>query len=222
MGNRAVITTEKNFNNNGIGIYLHWNGGRDSVEAFLKYCELRGYREPTSDNYGWARLAQVIGNFFGGTTSIGMDTVNHLDCDNYDNGVYLIQGWQIVGRKYFDDREEQNEYPLVDMVLSIDSKQPKDEQMGPEAICEKLGVEVPEDWKQEEEPAQEVQPVIKARYKLNDQFKGIEIYFECKPCDDIRSELKAAGFRWHRANKCWYAKQTEDNIKLAQKLTSQK
>lgn len=26
MGNRAVITTEENFENNGIGIYLHWNG----------------------------------------------------------------------------------------------------------------------------------------------------------------------------------------------------
>ena len=31
MGNRAVITTEKK----DLGIYLHWNGGRDSVEAFL-------------------------------------------------------------------------------------------------------------------------------------------------------------------------------------------
>ena len=30
MGNRAVITDiEKK-----VGIYLHWNGGRDSVEAF--------------------------------------------------------------------------------------------------------------------------------------------------------------------------------------------
>jgi hypothetical protein len=37
MGNRAVITDNKQ----RIGIYLHWNGGRDSVEAFLKYCELR-------------------------------------------------------------------------------------------------------------------------------------------------------------------------------------
>ena len=37
MGNRAVITTKENMDNNGIGIYLHWNGGRDSVRAFLKY-----------------------------------------------------------------------------------------------------------------------------------------------------------------------------------------
>ena len=37
MGNRAVITTKENMYNNGVAIYLHWNGGRDSVEAFLEY-----------------------------------------------------------------------------------------------------------------------------------------------------------------------------------------
>lgn len=58
-GNRAVITTE----DKRIGVYIHWNGGRDSVEAFLKYCELKGYRKPEEDCYGWARLCQVIGNF---------------------------------------------------------------------------------------------------------------------------------------------------------------
>lgn len=43
MGNRAVITTSKAPDVSGakdLGIYLHWNGGRDSVEAFLKYCVL--------------------------------------------------------------------------------------------------------------------------------------------------------------------------------------
>ncbi len=62
MGNRAVITTP----DKKMGIYLHWNGGRDSVEAFLHYCELHGFRSPDRDPYGWARLCQVIGNFFGG------------------------------------------------------------------------------------------------------------------------------------------------------------
>ena len=73
MGNRAVITTSTDINvseSNDIGVYLHWNGGRDSVEAFLLYCKLKGYRTPEYDNYGWARLCQVIGNFFGGGLSI--------------------------------------------------------------------------------------------------------------------------------------------------------
>ena len=128
MGNRAVITTKENMDNNGIGIYLHWNGGRDSVRAFLKYCELKGYRAPSEDNYGWARLCQVIGNFFGGGSSLGIDTVNHLDCNNFDNGVYLIEGWEIVGRMYFDG-EEQDYYELIKMLRSINDCMPESERI---------------------------------------------------------------------------------------------
>lgn len=138
MGNRAVITTKENFENNGVGVYVHWNGGRDSVEGFLTYCALKQYREPETDNYGWARLCQVIGNFFGGNCSIGIDTVNRLDCDNYDNGVYFIENWKIVGRKYFSGRE-QDEFRLIDMLVEIDEKQPKDEQLGKRRIEELLG-----------------------------------------------------------------------------------
>ena len=122
MGNRAVITTRENFNNDGIGIYLHWNGGRDSVEAFLKYCEIKGYRAPDRDNYGWARLCQVIGNFFGGSNSIGIDKVSNLDCDNWDNGTYIIEGWEIVDRKYFEGLE-QNEYDIDGMLNSTEKEQ---------------------------------------------------------------------------------------------------
>ena len=129
MGNRAVITTKENFDNNGIGVYLHWNGGFDSVSAFLKYCELKGYRSPDKDNYGWARLCQVIGNFFGGSTSIGIDTVNKLDCDNYDNGVYIIEGWKIVDRKYKRYTEQMN-HDMNDMLMGIDKAQPEKEQLG--------------------------------------------------------------------------------------------
>lgn len=129
MGNRAVITTRKNFENNGVGVYLHWNGDRDSVRAFLKYCELKGYRSPSYDNYGWARLCQVIGNFFGGTTSIGIDVVSNLDTDNYDNGTYIIDGWKIVDRKYFSGWE-QNSYNIEEMLQVIDEAQPKEERLG--------------------------------------------------------------------------------------------
>ena len=128
MGNRAVITTQKNWQNDGVGIYLHWNGGRDSVEAFLKYCELKGHRAPSEDCYGFARLCQVIGNFFGGNTSIGIDTLWHLDCDNYDNGVYIIEGWKIVDRAYLRG-EEQSSYDLQEMLESIDKAQPESERI---------------------------------------------------------------------------------------------
>lgn len=117
MGNRAVITNKKQ----KVGIYLHWNGGRDSVEAFLEYCKRKGYR---ADSYGFARLCQVIGNFFGGTLSIGVDSMEALDCDNHDNGVYIVENWQIVGRKFHTGPEQQN-HNLEEMIKQIDETQPE-------------------------------------------------------------------------------------------------
>lgn len=130
MGNRAVITTEIGWNcpTNHLGVYLHWNGGRDSVQAFLTYCKLKGYRTPESDNYGWARLCQVIGNYFGGERSIGIDVVSALDTDNWDNGVYIIKDWEIVGRQYMRS-PEQNNYPLLDMLQEINEAQPEKERI---------------------------------------------------------------------------------------------
>ena len=114
MGNRAVITTRKAgfdpANSNAMGVYLHWNGGRDSVEA-------------------WARLCQVIGNYFGGGLSIGIGPCCTLDCDNLDNGTYIIADWEIVGRAYFEGRE-QNEYNLNEMLMDIDDAQPVHSQLG--------------------------------------------------------------------------------------------
>lgn len=129
MGNRAVITASnsKNVaNSTDIGIYVHWHGGRDSVEAFLKYCKMQGFRSPETDNYGYARLAQVIANFFGGDgLSVGVDKCRNLDCDNGDNGVYIIRNWEIVGRKCFSGRE-QDHHNQLNMLLAINRAQPED------------------------------------------------------------------------------------------------
>lgn len=141
MGNRAVITTsmvEDVENSNDIGVYLHWNGGRDSVEAFLTYCKIQGFRCPEEDNYGWARLCQVIANYFGGSgLSVGIDQCCRLGCDNYNNGVYVIKNWEIVDRKYFD-KVEQHSYDLYEMLCGIDEAQPKKMQLGSAKIREEL------------------------------------------------------------------------------------
>ena len=103
MGNRAVITTTNALNENGtfkkheIGIYLHWYGSEESVQNFLDLAKEKGVRKPEDDNYGWARLCQVIGEEIGGyELSIGIDTLEHLDCNNGDNGVYIFKDWKIV------------------------------------------------------------------------------------------------------------------------------
>lgn len=139
MGNRAVITTSKSKNvknSRDIGIYILWNGGRDSVEAFLTYCKLKGYRSPSDDNYGWAHLCQVICNYFS-ENSVRIDNCRNLYCDNKDNGVYIIKGWKIVGRQYFN-KTEQHAYDFNRLLLDIDLAQPVNEQLGAERIKELL------------------------------------------------------------------------------------
>ena len=125
MGNRAVITTK----DKQIGIYLHWNGGRDSVEPLLEYCRQKGYASPERDCYGWARMAQVLGNFFGGVHCVGIDSYNRLDTDNWDNGVYIIEDWKIIDREYVR-YEEQTGHDFNDMLKAYDEQMPESERLG--------------------------------------------------------------------------------------------
>jgi|TARA_R100000482_G_C4988501_1_gene86345 hypothetical protein len=120
MGNRAVIAFEKQGKRDkkSVGIYLHWNGGRDSVEGFLEAAKRYGVRGGDS-SYCVARLAQIIGNTFGGTLSVGVGIVENLDCDNYDNGLYWVNNdFEIVGRE-FNRGKEQKEYKLEEFVAHV-------------------------------------------------------------------------------------------------------
>lgn len=139
MGNRAVITTE----GRDLSLYLHWNGGRDSVAAFLRYCDLRGLRAPDADDYGWARLCQVIANFMGANgLSVGISryTTDERE-DPGDNGIYVIRGWEIVGRVCpYDGFCEQGEYPLDETLGDIDAARPIDQQLGALLDAEEVAV----------------------------------------------------------------------------------
>lgn len=128
MGNRAIITIPGN-DPQKLAIYLHWNGGRDSIEAFLEYCRIKQYRTPESDPYGWARLAQIISNFFGGATSIGIDTFANLDGSaDGDNGTYIIKDWRIIDRIH-PPAHEQDHFQMEEMLLGINNAQPLKEQI---------------------------------------------------------------------------------------------
>lgn len=126
MGNRAIIKPV----GKDLGVYLHWNGGVDSVTAFLKYCELKGFRD-FEDSYGLARFCQVVGNFFGGGLSIGISSgvgETKRDTAYIDNGIYIVKGWKIVG--HIGEREPKEGYDLDDMLKAIDARQPLLEQLG--------------------------------------------------------------------------------------------
>jgi hypothetical protein len=102
MGNRAVIQMQ----GQETGIYLHWNGGLDTVQPLLDVAKEYGIR---GDDYGIARLAQIFGNTFDGTLGIGVSTIDRLDRDNYDNGTYVINSqFNIVERLFKRNPEQQN------------------------------------------------------------------------------------------------------------------
>lgn len=126
MSNSAVITTPKNFICDGIGVFIRWNGGRDSIEGFLKYCELKGYPSPEQHEDGWKGLIKVLTNFFEGR-DMCVDVLSELCIDCLEHGVYIIENWQIVGRAFH--ASEQTGYKLIDMLLLIDSYMPEKEKI---------------------------------------------------------------------------------------------
>ena len=56
-------------------------------------------------------------------------------------------------------------------------------------------------------------------YRINTAANGIEILFGSKPAEEVRSTLKASGFRWHKSGGYWYAKQTPERLEFAKSLT---
>ncbi len=119
MGNRAVITIKDDYLNkeDWPSIYLHWNGGLDTVQPMLDVA--KEYEIRCESHYGTARLAQLFANYFGGTLSIGVGPYKNQDLDNYDNGVYIIDNnWEIVEREYNRNPEQQH-HDYNEMVESI-------------------------------------------------------------------------------------------------------
>ena len=129
MGNRAYI----NLVDHNLSIYLHWNGGPESVAAFLLYAQQVGIR---SNEYFPARLVQIIGNFIHGTLSLGIKhgLVDHCP----DNSVYDVktaQRWSVrhrhrYGTNHFDTVDQfvesvsssnywTAENPIMDQIAEI-------------------------------------------------------------------------------------------------------
>lgn len=101
MGNRAIIVfTNRDCTNYSPLVYLHWNGGPESVYQFLDELDRRDIR--ADQDYKCARFISIVGQYFDstyyGTTSLGVSNgpknigeVSQLS-DQYglDNGVYLV------------------------------------------------------------------------------------------------------------------------------------
>lgn len=56
-------------------------------------------------------------------------------------------------------------------------------------------------------------------YTLNAEKNGIEITFDSKPAAAILETIKAAGYRWSRSRRLWWAKQSPKALETAQAIT---
>lgn len=63
---------------------------------------------------------------------------------------------------------------------------------------------------------------LKTKYieKRNEEKQGIELYFEGIPTKEEREQLKANGYKWHNAKKCWYIKQNKINQPIELGITA--
>ena len=68
------------------------------MEPLLRYCELKGYRDPSKDDYGWARMCQVLGNFFGGTNCVGIGP--YTTDERMNPGAFRVNGPAKGGPKH--------------------------------------------------------------------------------------------------------------------------
>jgi hypothetical protein len=111
MGNRAlVIFADGAGETSGAAVYLHWNGGPDSIYPMLDYLASKAGMNHSA-SYTTARFCQAAGNFFGGNMSLGLQAAPGLvsevherasDLSHGDNGIYLLKiaagSYGILGR----------------------------------------------------------------------------------------------------------------------------
>jgi hypothetical protein len=113
MGNRATVIFD-NGQRISPAIYLHWNGGPESVYAFLGELDRRGVR--ADSEYDAARFVQLIGEFFdgreeftglslgivNGPSEITADALDKVESDHGDNGFYVVNRENRTMRRFYE------------------------------------------------------------------------------------------------------------------------
>lgn len=131
MGNRAVLAFDGT-PPNGECLYLHWNGGRSSVDAFLEAARRLGIR---SADFRWGaidrnaairQLGELIARFFFGVElnqqTVYVERYDTADKDNGDNGLYILnEHFEIVERRFRRLPEEHDSHKkgmVIDRLLT--------------------------------------------------------------------------------------------------------
>ena len=125
MGNRATVIFTDGDKSFSPAVYLHWNGGPESVYSFLAELDRRKAR--CDQDYECARFIQLVGEFFDqetiGSTSLGVTNgpasadiadLQKVMTDHGDNGFYLVNrtGGKMTVRRFTEhySRSETGEW----------------------------------------------------------------------------------------------------------------
>lgn len=124
MGNRAVVKFESRDEKHGI--YLHWNGGPESILAFLQVMQDRKW---VRMDYASARFTAVAVEFFdyqGDCNGYSVGIVDNPTAwkDGCDNGIYLVsqdenKGWivnhngKVIDAYSLDQRDKKTMQEIV-------------------------------------------------------------------------------------------------------------
>jgi len=119
MGNRAVVCFSESgeYSESLLGLYVHWNGGRDSIEGFLKATKTLLGDDGWTLQTGWDKFLDVIGAYQTGWTEV--DVCTKLDTDNNDNGVYVVGPSLSIVSREFRRYDEQYEYDLDEFTSEV-------------------------------------------------------------------------------------------------------
>ena len=101
MGNRATVIFTDGKTQFSPAVYLHWNGGPESVYGFLEELDRRKVR--ADQDYECARFIQLVGEHFdsdrvsglslgitNGPASDAVADLGKVQTDHGDNGFYLV------------------------------------------------------------------------------------------------------------------------------------
>lgn len=101
MGNRGTVVFTDGKKNFSSAVYLHWNGGPESIYGFLAELDRRQIR--ADQDYETARFIQIVGEFFdqdsinglslgvvNGPKNDSIKELSKIQTDLSDNGVYLV------------------------------------------------------------------------------------------------------------------------------------
>lgn len=141
MGNRAniIFAGEDQSENNNFGVHVHWNGGPESIYAFLKTLASYGYSYNdgrinnssgnliVSSGVQSIRFSQLVSNYFNDFKSDFLSIYNFnvefpvKSFDDYlaDNGLYVVHPDFSVDRYVYDENNNVKQLSSLEKVVEF-------------------------------------------------------------------------------------------------------